>query len=740
MMGVLLKREGVVQEPESTGHVVQRLTRSFLKPFELRVRRAIGFDDVSVWQNEESFSLEDEAEGVLFDGVVKSNRRDGSVRRDETSYVMTGLEGRAERVVFEKDGSARVVYNARPEEAATGDYEASRAGMSVGEILADVLDTMRVELAGVLGDGSPGSGYDADELGMLSMVPPKVTFDGCSVPECVRLLMRFHPRYGVLMDPAAGRLRVVDLGALEEHVVTVGSDAVVEAHLDFSTRGCFSACKVEGAGELVDKEVELEPDWDTELEATWTMQQAYEEPETYGRVWRRFVCPDHNLAPYRAVGDSPRILVVVNNGWQKLYLVLTEWADVDYAEGAIELPWLARQWDAGSGAWETAAVRMRYTYRYGPVTARWPRSGFEGTAYVNRGLEREGVLVDHDAMRVTVEGRVDRVESTTSFRSFLIGLKPGELAGKEISFGGQRYTISGNDRNLIELESGPPLLEAGDEFTVYIQDDTEWVYEGGTISKMELRAREWLRGRCDERYEGVVPLSGIDLTVRLGQKVSFAGTSNPFYATLGATLVAVVHDFEHERTELVLTSERDLGGQQAWKDEFERIVAEQERRNLASEVVLLRRVVARRRPLLFDGDRDPRMEAAPESPLRSIGKYGEEGVLTGDAKLEEDDESTPSVAVTRVPGHNSLRVGATFAEEILPVTLGTAVLGDTNRLADAGHRHRLVYNFTLQAAGGGDTLSHAFKEAFGGVPILGVLSLVWDNTYGHILDVTGSGT
>jgi len=743
-MDLTLRRNGAVVDQGSTGYELGRLVQSFVHPWELEVRRAIGYDDASAWGNEETFALEDAQAGVLFEGVLKSNRRDGSVRRDDTSYRVVGLEGKAEGVVFAKDGSARVVYNAHREEAATGDYCEERSGLTLGQILADVLDTMRLELAGTIGDGREGSGYRADELALLTMVPPKVTFSGCSVMECVALLMRYAPEYGVYVDPQCRQLRVVDLRNLEEKTVTVGSDAVIEAHLEFSTEGCFTACRVEGAAELVDKEVELTAAWNPLYESDWTIEKAYEEPETYGRVWRRFACPDNNLAASRAVGCGPVILVVIESSWQKLCLVLTDWADVDYAAGEIELPWLARQWNSGAGAWETAEVRMRYTYRYGPISARWPREGFEGTAYTKRGLEREKVLIDHDAMRVTVEGRVDRVESPVLFRSFLLGLRQDELAGKLISFNGSptTFTIVSNDKNLLELNQAPATaLQEGDTFTVVVQDDTERVYEGGTMSKLELRAREWLKGRQDEKYNGVVPLAGVDLSVRLGQAISFAGTSNPEYGSLNATLVEVVHDFAKDRTELVLTSERSLGGQRAWEARYRRLLAEHDLRNLEDEVKLLRRVVAGRRPLLWDGDRDPRAAFDAEEPLTSLGKYGSGVLLRGHAKLEEDDGTTPSIVITPVVEHNSLKLGANFgsAGEVEDVSLTGSEAGSTGRVADAGHRHRLDFNFTLQDAGG-DTLSHAFKEAFSGGQVVGPLTIVWDSVYGHVLDAVSQGT
>ena len=744
-MSLTLKRNGIVQHPSVTGHSLGRLTQSFLKSFQLTVRRAIPFDDTLVWENEQPFSLEDTDEGTLFDGLLKSNRRQASVERDDTSYLMMGLEAKAERITFVKDGSARVVYNALPEEAATGDYNPARSGLSIGAILVDVLDTMCVELSGILGDGTPGSPYLPDDTGLLTLVPPKIIFSGCSVAECIRILARFQPQYGFYLDPGLHKIRIIDLANLEDKTITVGSDAVIEANLDFSTGGCFTACRVEGAGELVDKEVELESAWDTQLEPSWTIQKAYEQPETYGRVWRRFACPDANLAPYRVVGDGPRILLNVDNGWQKLLIVMSEWADVDFQNGEIEIPWLARRWVQATQSWGTATVKMRYTYRSGPISARWPREGFEGTAFANRGLQAEKVIVDPDAMRVTVLGTISRVESPNTFRDFLIGLKPGELAGKLISFTTpDRYPIVSNGRNLIEVGEGCPTLHEGDPFTIYLHDDTALDYEGNTISRMEMMAREWLKARKDEQYNGVVPLAGVDLSVKLGQKISFAGTDNPFYSTLGATLIEAVHDFERDRTELVLTSDRTLGEQKLWKEQQEKQQAEQRHANLRSELVVLRRTVGRGRALLLDGDRDARLEASPLPPFTSLGKYGDATVFTGDVKLEEDSEEDASITITPVVDHNSLKIGANFVSEgddIKPVSLEGPEAGNSGRIPDAAHRHDLDTDHTLVAIDD-HTLGHAPKESFApGTVVSGYyLSITWDDIYGHVLSITSQGT
>ena len=738
-MSLTLKRNGVVQNPSITGHGLVRLSQSFLKPFELAVRRAIPFDDTQVWQNEEAFSLA--GDGLtLFDGLLKSNRRDAATDRDDTSYVMLGLEAKVDRIIFTK-GSARVVYNAASDDAVTGDYTAALAGLSVGEIIADVLDTMCWNLGGILGDGTVGSGYVPEELALLTMIPPKTVFSGRSVGQCIRQLMRYVPQYGAWLDPAARKLRVVSLDSLEDKTVTVGSDDVIQAHLEFSTEGCFTACSVEGAGELVDEEKQLLPAWDSQLETSWTIQKAFEQPETYGRVWRRFACLATNLAQSRVVGSGPRILVNINNGWQQLYLVLTEWADVDFETGEIELPWLARQWNNQTAAWNTATVRMRYTYRYGPISARWPRIAFQGTAYTNRGLTAENIIVDRDAMRVTVTGTVNSVESNLVFRDFLIGLKPGEVAGREIAFGNGRRVIVANGANSIELNDPVPL-QVGDTFTIYLQDDTQPLYEGGTISKMELEAREWLKARKDEKYHGVVPLAGIDLSVRLGQRIDFAGTDNPFYTSLGATLVEVIHDFAKDRTELVLTSERLLSQPKAWPQEQAQESLEQNHRDLRTELALLRRAVGKGRAVLFDGDRDSRLQMSPNPPFNSLGKYGDSAIFTGDVKLEEDNSTTPSVAITPMGEHNSLKLGLNFAQsgDIKEVSLNSSGLGTSGRVPDASHQHPLKFNNTLVALQD-NVLSHAPKESFEEVEeVTGYyFSITWDTAYGHVVALTSQG-
>jgi len=235
----------------------------------------------------------------------------------------------------------------------------------------------------------------------------------------------------------------------------------------------------------------------------------------------------------------------------------------------------------------------------------------------------------------------------------------------------------------------------------------------------------------------------VDLCVRLGQRVSFAGTANPFYETLGATLLEVVHDFVEGRTELVLSSERRLGSVPGWGEQWRRLAAEHDQRNLESEVKLLRRAVGKRHPVLFDGDRDARAGACPGEPVTSVGKLGGVG-LTGAVRLEEDDGTTPSILISTVGENNSLRLSANVsgeAEDVGDVSLGEADAGDTGRLADAGHRHVLGFDETLRAAGGGGTLGHALKEAFtGDVQVQGYLSITWDSTFGHVLNVTTMGS
>ncbi|HRT97434.1 MAG TPA: hypothetical protein P5532_23710 [Planctomycetota bacterium] len=578
------------------------LVRSFVRPDSLTVRRAIAFDEPTDWQAEDSMALLLDGTPV-FAGRIQATERVASPEGEWVAYTCLGLRAQADAVPFRRviggAPTARVVYNCPREEAPgeAGFLALPGTEATVGQIVADILDAMAPELAGVLGDGSPGSAYVQADLDALAVVPPKLVLCGESVDAALRSALRYAPDFGFTVDPATRRARFVDLRALEPHDVPGLGAAVLRHHLAFSTDRCYSACVVEADFERVDILEELAPAWDPSLEADWTPEKAAQLPDTYGAVWRLFDTAEPAqaggvLAPERCVGDGDILVTLAYPGPDQTHYAV---ASAEPVQGTrLLLDRLARRWDPAAGAFARPAAFARFTYLKGRLAARYPAAGHTGSAHARRGLERELLLVHDERGKATLRGTVHEVLSPASFR-VLYGLAPaGELAGLPLEFHGDGvpHTIAANDEGTVTLAAPPArAIQPGDPFVVTLRDDTARRYEGGTLSALELFAREQLERVMDERVAGAVPLTGLDWSLRLGQKINFPGTRDPDYTALGALLIALEHDLAHERTVLHLTRER-AAGYPTW-DDLER----ERRQTLDTEELArqLRRLWRRRR-------------------------------------------------------------------------------------------------------------------------------------------------
>ncbi len=431
---------------------------------------------------------------------------------------------------------------------------------SVGEIVADILDSMAAPLAGIIGDGQPGSGYIQAELDALDTIPPKVVLCSESVDEALRRVLHFAPGFALWVDPASRKARFFDLRALEPKTVRGVGGHVLRQRLQFSTDNCYSACTILGSPELVDVCETLTPAWDPGLEADWTSDKAKDFPDTYGLVWRLFAtsAPEAEFGALEsdlfATGDPPFAAITIAEPdrtrgamtnavpFDDTHLLLNEWA---------------RELDPQTGAWRAASVRARFAYRKGRVSGRFPASGHTGNAHDRRGVTRELCLVVEERGKQTIRGTVDDVLSPTSFRVRLGLAAPNDLAGMPIEFNGDgiAHTIAEHGGWNATLAAAPQHpIEAGDSFAITIQDDTLPRFEGGTLSLLQKLAKECLNRLMDELVAGSVPLTGLDWTLRPGLAVSFSDTNDPEYASLGAVLIEVEHDIARERTVLSLTT------------------------------------------------------------------------------------------------------------------------------------------------------------------------------------------
>ena len=576
-MSLVLTHNGAPVDLDGAHCELGSLARSFLGPWSLTLRRAIAFDEPTDWQNEDSIALA--RRGVtLFEGRIKSSERSASADGEHVAYTCMGLREAADGVTFQHtiggSATARVVYNCPPEEAIeeTGYVANSGEMWTVGAIVADILDTLAAELSGIVGDGTPGSGYLQAEIDALATVPGKIVLNARSVDEALLAVLRHAPDFGHSIDPATHQARFADFRTLTAKNVAGVGDAVLCHQLDFATASCYSACTVQGTFELVDILEELTPAWDTDLEADWSLKKAFDYPDTYGTVWRLFETSEPAsvggaLMPQRFVGGGDILCVVEFYQHGEILRCATPAQPV--GDTKLLLTTLAREWSNAGQGYQPAAVYARYAYRKARVTGRWPASGHTGTANSRRGLERELFLIEEERGRKTLKGTVDEVLSTTRFLTRYGMCVDGELVGLtvELNADGIAHAIAANTIGTIALDEAPDTpIQAGDTYVVTVQDDTRKEFEGGTLSILEKYAKETVERSMDERFVGDVPLAGLDWTIALGQKVNFTDTNDPEYGALGATLIAVEHDLAHERTVLSLTSDRALGGSITWAE------------------------------------------------------------------------------------------------------------------------------------------------------------------------------
>jgi hypothetical protein len=634
-MSLLLKHNGAAVDLEAARCELGRLTQTFQGPWTLTLRRAIAFDEPTDWQAEDSVELLRDGTAV-FAGRIKSSERIASADQEHILYTCAGLRDAADALPVQRviggTLTARVVYNCPVEERVeeAGYVALPGTTTTAGEIIADVLDNMASALAGIIGDGTPGSGYVQAELGALEAVPPKMVLNGASVDEALRAVLAHAPDFGFTVDPAARQVRLVDFRQLQPVEVSGVGDRVLRHRLDFSTAGCASACLVQGTYEQVDILEQLMPAWDPSLQADWDSDKASTHPDTYGQVWRLFstmtpAIEGGAVMPQRFLGDGDIVAAIRIHlpTEHKTFMVGARPVDDQH----ILLDTYARQWDVGNQCFEAATVLARYTYRRERVSGRYPAAGHQGTAHTRRGLERERVLIDEERGKKTAHGRVDYVWSPTTFLVYYEFLGEDQLAGLPITFPGTGVTttIESNGHGHITLAEEPdPPLEEGQSYVITVQDDTRKEFEGGTLTILEKYAKETLERVMDERFVGAVPLAGLDWSIALGQAVSFTDTNDPEYAGLEATLLAVEHDLARERTTLSLTSDRAFGATVTW-DELE---AQRRGQRAAEENAIQIRRLWRRL----------RARRAPEGPAGDPHEEPPNGPYTGDDVWVHVDE------------------------------------------------------------------------------------------------------
>ena len=455
-----------------------------------------------------SFEVEDDVllsvDGAArFRGRIKRIDLEGVPNAERVVYTCLGLREPAKDVTVHDPthNFPRVVFNAPQND---DDYDATRSGETVGEIIAWLFDEHASHLrdAGVIA-ASPATGYDEDELDALDVVPSKVVFDSQDFDAALTDLISFQSGYRFIADPATQTFHFAEVAALPVKTVTYNSaDKPLSAILKPSTEGRATAVKIYGPRRPINRTVKLSDSgltkhWDTDLESSWTWAKCFDpdNAETYGRVFRRFQITDsskrrfaHALATPDALDDfptsfSPQVYrETTGDTWARVP------AEFDFDDGIFTLAQPATTGDeyAAGGAACASDICFVHAYLGTPLTARAPAEGYEGTAYTE-------------------------------------------------------------PQNPVEV-----MRRFYDEHFVL----------AAHTARYEKVAAELLRAYKDIVYAGVVRLGVLDWSIAdLGRRLNFTGrddegeTITTGFESLGAMLQAVSYDFARGRTELDLSTD-----------------------------------------------------------------------------------------------------------------------------------------------------------------------------------------
>ncbi|MFO7900721.1 MAG: hypothetical protein R6V58_16875 [Planctomycetota bacterium] len=346
-------------------------------------------------EDEVVFSVDDVAR---FRGRVKRVDCDGTPNAERVVYTCLGLRELAKDVtVRDPDyGFPRVVFNA-PED--DDDYDADRAEMTVGEMIAWLFDEhdSALRAVGAIGE-APATGYVSAELDALDVVPTKIVLDSTDFDAGLVELLRRQRGHRVLADPDTRTFHFERVADLPAKTITYNStDRPLSALLRPSTAGRATAVRIVGPRRPITRTVTLsggglEKHWDPGDEADWTWAKCFDTDlaETYGRVFRRFRISDaskrrmaHALPEPTGLGDGhpargPQVYRrAVDGAWAPVP------ADFDLEDGVLLLAQPATTGDQyAEGEAECADdLALVYAYLGDPLSARAPAAGYEGTAY-----------------------------------------------------------------------------------------------------------------------------------------------------------------------------------------------------------------------------------------------------------------------------------------------------------------------------------------------------------------------
>jgi hypothetical protein len=318
-------------------------------------------------------------------------------------------------------------------------------------------------------------------------------FNGMSVKACVfRVLGSYmptwRPRFVWNSGGSSWSLVFQDTRALAELVVNV--DDMTEkpevVSLNIERNISFTRVKIEGDYANVERTdiydpngdvygspiTDMSDDWDTDLEATWTPEDAEDYPDTYGRVWRCYTLSQDSILQAR-IGSStgPMAFAWYSSSGLTDSWVLRSIKSYDPSSGAIEFVRPNCRYDDEAAGYVVYPIAVRFAYRGARIVGLHPNADYSGGAATAYSIARTKHIIDEDFKKLSITGIItDEAEDAVIDR--LMQATPGKLIGATLTYDGNDYEITANGTYKIVPDSTSITFAAGDAYTITFQDDS----------------------------------------------------------------------------------------------------------------------------------------------------------------------------------------------------------------------------------------------------------------------------
>ena len=196
-------------------------------------------------------------DGTLrFSGDVVSRSRQATQIGYIYQYQCIGLRNRGDNLPFtdENTGADFANFNLRVD---SSDFDISRAGKSIGEILTTVLQ-WTTNAANLSSCGINVTADTLSDLAALTFLPPRpISLGGSKLIACLEgFLNQYAPNHALHIEPN-GDMRFLDTRTLTAVDITLGVDKCYPPEINEEINDCYNAVLIRGAAVIVPKLAQL---------------------------------------------------------------------------------------------------------------------------------------------------------------------------------------------------------------------------------------------------------------------------------------------------------------------------------------------------------------------------------------------------------------------------------------------------------------------------------------------------